>query len=74
MGWCALPVAVAKAEWVWALWLVVDSALVLTLAEDCCVRFGALLVGAENAVLTGALDVCGGACRSPCVPRNGTIA
>jgi hypothetical protein len=67
---CALSVAVAVAERDWALWLAVD----LTLAEDCCVPFGALLVGAEIAVLAGALDACGGACRSPCVPRNGTIA
>jgi hypothetical protein len=74
VGCCALPVAVAVAERVWALWLVVDSALVLTLAGDCCVLFGSLLVGTEIALLTGALDVCGGAFRSPCVPRNGTIA
>jgi hypothetical protein len=64
---CALPVAVAVAEPARALWLVVD--LVLTLAEDCCVRLGSLLVGAEIAVL----DVCAGVCRSICA-RNGTIA
>jgi|HubBroStandDraft_5_1064220.scaffolds.fasta_scaffold16166_2 hypothetical protein len=79
---CALPVAAAAAERVWALWLVVDLALVLVedccvltpvLAEDCCALFGSLLVTAEIAVLTGALDACGGACRSECA-RNGTIA
>ena len=32
---CALPVAVAVAERVWTLWLMVDLALVLPLAEDC---------------------------------------
>jgi hypothetical protein len=71
LGCCALPVAVAAGGRIGAFWLVVDSALAL--AEDCCVRFDPLLAGAEIAVVTGALDVCGGACR-PCVPRNGTIA
>lgn len=69
---CALPVAVAAAERTWELSLVVDVALVLTLAEDCCVRFGSLLVAAEIAVLAGALDVGGGVPRT--CPRNGTIA
>jgi hypothetical protein len=32
---CVLPVAVAVAERVWALWLVAELALVLPLAEDC---------------------------------------
>jgi hypothetical protein len=73
LGGCALPVAVAVAERVWALGLVADLAPVLTLAEDGCARFGSLLVAAENAVLVGALDVCGGACRVTCA-RNGTIA
>jgi hypothetical protein len=67
---CALPAAVAVAERVWALGLVVDS----TLAEDCCVPVGSLLVTAEIVgVLAGALDACGGACRGRCA-RNGTIA
>jgi hypothetical protein len=72
---CALPVAAAVAERVWALWLVVDlaPALVLTPAEGCCVPFGALLVTVEIAVLAGALDACGGTCRGMC-GRNGTIA
>ncbi|HME66597.1 MAG TPA: hypothetical protein VKG61_17035 [Streptosporangiaceae bacterium] len=72
---CALPVAAAVAERVWALWLVVDLVLtlVLTLAEGCCVPSGSLLVTAEIAVLAGALDACGGACRCMCA-RNGTIA
>jgi hypothetical protein len=70
---CALPVAVAVADRIWALWLVMDVALVLTLAEDRCVRFGSLLVGAEIAVVAGALDACDGTCRVVC-GRNGTIA
>jgi hypothetical protein len=70
---CVVPAAVAVADRIWALWLVVGWALVLTLAEDCCVRSGSLLVGAEIAVLDGALDACGGACRGICA-RSGTIA
>jgi hypothetical protein len=70
---CVLPVAVAVAERVWALWLVVELELPLTAAEDCCVRFGSVLVASEIAVVAGALDVCDGVWRSGCA-RNGTIA
>jgi hypothetical protein len=70
---CALPLPVAVAERIGALWLAVDLTLVLTLAEDWCVRFGSLLVAAKVAVVAGALDVCGGTCPGICA-RNGTIA
>ena len=69
----ALPAAVAAAEWFAALWLVVDLAVVLRLAEGCWVPLGCSPVAAKVVVLADTPADGGDGGRCMCV-RNGIIA